>query len=463
MTRRRSQSVTIHVDIDGIEIPATLRPPGIGGRASWHVRWLMHGSYTIRSTGETVLHEAKRKAAGIIRGGGEGQADHGILTFERFVAVQEKHFQQRADQRKAKKTLLKFHTVWKNFLKFNDEVLGGRVRVIQHVTEAVVQRYLQWLIETGAAAYGMHSKFGSLRAAWNRVRKNHPKSKKTISEGEKITTNPWEAMLGELPERPSIEPIQLDLDAGEFQKLYAAFDGRPTAQMLLVVSQWAAGRREEITHCDWDWIDDRGYIDIPDDVAKWRKGRVVRIPLAVLRRLHELREPGSSLVFAGFREEYRRTSRHGKRLLETTAERLYETVGEHISTAVKRLGIEGVSHHALRRTTMELSDQGEEIKATDESSENLGTTTKSKDGFYVRKSHGRTFYLRADRLYLGLSLALNAHPEVAKLMMVDERSQPKSEPASDKVRRLLDEQESLTSEELAEFQRQKAIRKRRRG
>lgn len=463
MTRRRSQAVKLQVDIDGIEIPATLRPPGIGGRAAWHVRWLMHGRYTIRSTGETVLHEAKRKAASIIRGSGEPQADEGVLTFERFVAVQEKHYGQRANQRRAKKTLEKFQTVWKDFLKFNDEVLGGRVRVIQQVTDTVVQRYLQWLIKTGAAAYGIHSKFSSLRAAWNRVRKNHLKSKRTISEGEKVTTNPWEAMLGELPERPSIEPIQLDLDAGEFQKLHAAFDGRPTAQMLLVVSQWAAGRREEITHCQWDWIDDRGYIDIPDDMAKWGKGRVVRIPLAILRRLQELRDPGSSLVFAGFREEYRRTSRHGKRMLPTTAERLYDTVGKHISKAAKRLGIEGLSHHALRRTTMELSDQGEEIKATDESSRNLGTTTKNKAGFYLRKTHVRTFYLRANRLYEALSLALNDHPEVAKLMMVEHGFQPKPETASEKARRLLDEMDSLTGEELAELERQKAGRKRRRG
>lgn len=53
--------------------------------------------------------------------------------------------------------------------------------------------------------------------------------------------------------------------------------------------------------------------------------------------------------------------------------------------------------------------------------------------------------------------------DVAELMMVNERSQPKSEPASDKARRLLDEIEALTGEELAEFERQKASRRRRRG
>ena len=296
------------------------------------------------------------------------------------------------------------------------------------------------------------------------MRRDHPRTKKTITDSEKVDRNPWEAVWGELPELPDIEPVQVDLEGDEFQKLHGAFNGRPTAQMLLVVSEWAAGRLEEITHCQWDWIDDRGYIDIPDDMAKWGKGRVVRLPLGVLHRLKELRVPGSTLVFAGFREEYRRTSRHGKRMLETTAERLYETVGKHISRAAKQLGLEGVSHHALRRTAMELSDQGEEIKATDESSRNLGTTTKNKDGFYVRKSHGRTFYLRADRLYSGLSLALLHYPAVAELMMVEDRFKPQpDEPAKKKVQRLLEEMESLSAEEVLELERQKAERRRKKG
>jgi len=452
------------VDIDGIPVPATLRPPGIGGRSCWHVRWKLHGRYTIRSTREPVLHEARRAAAAIIRGGVVPQATEEPLTFERFVMVQEKHYAQRANQRKASKTLEKFHTVWKDFKRFNESVLRGRVRVIQDVTDAVAQRYLEWLESKGAAAYGIRSKFGVLSGAWNRVRRDHRKCKKTISNHEKVTGNPWEAMSGELPEVPKKDPIQLDPDNGEFEKLYGAFDGRPVAQMLLVVSKWAAGRREEITYCQWDWIDDRGYIDIPDDIAKWGKGRVVRIPLAVLQRLKELKEPTSPLVFAGFREVYRRTSKHGKRMLPTSPERLYEFVGEHISNAAKQLGLKGVTHHAIRRTAMELSDQGEEIKATDESSRNIGTTTKSKEGFYVRKSHGKTFYIRADRLYTALSFAMAADPALAGLLMVEDQfHQQRPEPVEERVRQLLEAMESLSPEELLELERQKANRRRKKG
>ncbi len=460
---RGSDYIPLSVDINGITIPAYLLAPG-SGRSAYHVRWQLGGCWRKRSTKQTVLHEAKRVGADIVRG--KSLDDHmpfAPLSFERFVMVQEKHYAQKADQRKANKTLKKFHAVWENFKRFNREVLKSRIRTIQEVTDQVAMAYLEWLLKQDAAAYGIHSKFSSLGAAWNRVRRDHQKTKRTISESEKVDRNPWEAISEELPELPVIEPVQVDLNGGEFQKLHGAFNGRPAAQMLLVVSEWAAGRLEEITHCQWDWIDDCGYIDIPDDMAKWGKGRVIRIPLAILYRLRELRVPDSTLVFAEFREEYRRTSRHGKRMLETTAERLYETVGKHISRAAKRLGLEGMSHHALRRTAMELSDQGEEIKATDESSRNLCTTTKNKEGFYVRKSHGRTFYLRADRLYSGLSLALLHYPSVAEIMMVEDRFKPQpAEPAKEKVRRLLEEMESLSAEEALELERQRATRKQRR-
>jgi len=465
MSKPRSRNyIPLSVDINGITIPAYLIPPG-SGRASYYVRWQLGGKWRKRSTKQTVLHEAKMVGAEIVRG---KSPDHAVssstLSFDRFVAVQEKHYAQRTDQRKAEKTRKKFRSVWDNFKIFNREVLKGRILVIQQVTDSVAVAYLEWLKKQGASAHGIHSKFSALSGSWNRVRRDHSKSKKTISESEKIDRNPWEAVSGELPEKPKRDPVQLDHEGQEFQRLLGAFAGRSVAQLLLIVSHWAAGRLEEITHTEWDWIDDKGYIDIPDNEAKWGKGRVVRIPPAILQRLKDCRESDSTLVFAGFREEYRRMSHHGTRMLATTADRLYETVGKHIVKAAKGVGLKDVSHHALRRTAMELSDQGEEIKATDESSKNLGTSTRNKDGFYVRKSHGRTFYLRADRLYSGLSLALLHYPAVADIMMVEDRFKPQpAELAKAKVQRLLEEMESLSAEEVLELERQKAERRRKKG
>ena len=169
-------------------------------------------------------------------------------------------------------------------------------------------------------------------------------------------------------------------------------------------------------------------------------------------------------MFAGFTEEYRRLSkRHAGRIREYNPG-TYDLICKHIVKAAKAVGLRGVSHHALRRTAMELSDQGELHKATEESSKNLGTTTKNKESFYVRKSHGRTFYLRADRLYSGLSHALLHFPAVGELMMVEDCFKAKPvEPAMDKVRRLLEEMESLSAEELLELERQKSKQHKRLG
>lgn len=463
MSRRPTNSIPLAVDIDGVSIPAQLRPPGLR-RGCWHVRWKINGRWVTRATGETLRCEAERVGREIVRGKLVQAPPAATLSFDRFMEVQEKHYAQRADKRKAEKTRRKFETVWTDLKKFIAEELHGRIHVIQQVTDQVALGYLNWLKKQDAAAYGIHSKFASLRAAWNRVRRDHPRTKKTITESEKVDRNPWEAVWGELPELPKRDPVQLDLAGDDFQKLIGAFQDRPVAQLFLIVSLWVAGRLEEMTLAQWDWVDEQGYIDIPDDIAKWGKGRVLRVPPKIMERLKTLRVTGSPYLFAGFIEEYRQISkRHGKRVKDYNPG-TYDLICKHIVKAAKRIGLKDVSHHALRRTAMELSDQGEEIKATDESSRNLGTTTKSKEGFYVRKSHGRTFYVRADRLYSGLSLALLHYPAVAELMMVEDHFKPQpDEPTKKKVQRLLEEIESLSAEGLLELERQKAERRRKNG
>jgi hypothetical protein len=216
-----------------------------------------------------------------------------------------------------------------------------------------------------------------------------------------------------------VDPIQLDLGRGDFQKLYEAFVERPIAQLFLVVSFWAAGRLEEMSLAEWDWVVGEQYIDIPDAVAKWGKGRVVRIPPVIMEALRQHRLEGSPYIFAGYTAELRRLSkRHGRRIRDYHAG-TFDLICKQITRKAARAGLVGVTHHALRATAMELSDQGEELKASDRSSKNLGTTTRNKQGFYVRKSHGRTFYLRADGLYQSLSEAFREWSAVAKVLGVE--------------------------------------------
>lgn len=449
--------------MDGFLVPAQLRPPG-GGRGCYHVRWKHGGRWVTRATGTVIRYEAEQVARAIVRGRPVEPSQEAGLCFERFEEVQKKHYALASDQHSANKTLKKFTTVWSDFKRFLAESYPGRTLAVQHVNDQVAMDYLAWLKANDAAAYGIHSKIATLRAAWNRVRRGHARSKKTIGEAVKVGSNPWEAIQSELPQKPQIDPVQLDLANGELKRLLDAFDCRPVAQLFVKASLWSAGRLEEMTLARWDWIDQEGFIDIPDDAAKWGKGRVVRLPLSIIEQLKARRVDGSPYVFAGFVEEYRGLSgRHGRRLKDFNPG-TYHLICKHIVKAAKKACLQDVSHHALRKTAVELSDQGQEISATEESSRNLGTTTKNKQGFYVRKSHGRTFYLRAEGLYAGVSRALIHFPAAADLMEVEERFRPKQqEPSTEKVRRLLAEMESLSKEDLLELERQKAKRRRKQG
>jgi len=349
----------------------------------------------------------------------------GRLGVDEFIKIQERHFANKAHKHKGKKSLDKFTTDFWNFRRFFRTAYRADLEHVQQVTDDVVVKYLDWLQAEGYAPAGIHSKVASMRSAWNRVRQGHRKAKVGIPVKNMVTGNPWEAIRPNMPDIADGDPIQLDLANGEFQKLHGAFSGRPVAQLFLIVSLWTAGRLEELALADWDWVAGDQYIDIPDAIAKWGKGRVVRIPPGIMAALKAQRVVGSPYIFAGFTEEYRRLSKRHSGRIHAYNPGTYDLICKHIKKKADSVGLEDVTHHALRRTAMELSDQGEELSATDRSSRNLGTTTKNKEGHYVlRKFHGRTAYLRADSLYAGLSEALSHFPEVAQLVGVEK---PRSE------------------------------------
>jgi integrase len=416
---RGKDYIPLSVDIDGITIPAFLRPPR-GKRARYAVVWKLGGRWREVTTRQSIEHEARRVGAEIVRGKPAPSASGGVLTVDAFVRIQEKHFAKKAYKHKGRKSLDKFITVWKDFLAFHEECRRSRLASIQQVTVESAVKYVEWLESKKAAPGGIHSKRDTLRSAWNRVRRGHPKSRRDLHPDEMVTCNPWEEVEPHMPEKPTPSPIQLQLAEGEFQKLYQAFHDRPVAQLFLIVSLWSAGRLEEMSLAEWSWVAEGGYIDIPDSVAKRGKGRVVRIPPRIMKELESRRLPESPFIFAGFTEELRKLSkRHATRILPYNPG-TYDLICKHIARLAKKAGLEGVTHHVLRKTASELSDEGEELSASERSSRNLGMTTKNKEGHYViRRFHGLRFYLRADNLYRGLSQALSRFPEVAELVGVE--------------------------------------------
>lgn len=125
MSKRGRQSKTIEVWVDGFKVTAALRPPFMGRRKAWHVRWRMGGKYHSRST--HCVDEAKARAAAedIVRGKSVVAEAPGQLCPDQFVEIQKMHFDQRSNKEAVMLTTKKFDGVWKDFLGFYEGSYRG--------------------------------------------------------------------------------------------------------------------------------------------------------------------------------------------------------------------------------------------------------------------------------------------------------------------------------------------------
>ncbi len=290
MPRKRIDGIPLQVDVDGVEMKASLRPPG-DGRACYYVRWKLNGKWLTASTNTDVLFEAQKVGRAIVRGERDPRVKAaGLLPIEQFVEIQKQHYLNKAFTRKGQKSWKRFQSVWKSFMK------RCPVKSIQEVDAAMALKYIKQLAESRRdsnyryktkndrkiAKYTVISHVSSLRAAWNRVRLANGKAKAGIPASCMVRSNPWEEIVNNLPEATKKNPVQFDLAAGQFDSLLDQFEGREVAQLFLIVSLWSAGRIEEVCMIHWGWIGGIGYIAIPDEIAKKGYGKVIRIPPSIL-------------------------------------------------------------------------------------------------------------------------------------------------------------------------------------
>jgi integrase len=423
MTRLPKDCIPLSVDIDGIEIPAHLRPPK-DGRANYHVRWLLHGTWRSRSTGRIVESEAKVVGRQIVRGEpieplptlSEG------MTIKEFEQVQKEHFQLGSRAEAASKSQKSFDGIWRSLRSV------VMFRTIQEFTATHALQYVGTLKRTSKARNHKHRKkvaepmspdtirkhVRTLAAAWNRVRRDHPECFGGIRQQRLVTANPWEQIRKQVPlPRPKGDPVQFDLDSGELNRFLDCFADRPIAELFLVTSFWAAGRIEEMAHLRWSWING-DYIFVPEWITKGGRAKVVRIPKTVRTRLERIRVPGEDFVFIRFPQEVKDVS--GRDTLAYTPDRLIGRMVRLVKDAAVAIGKpHGLSHHALRRTVMELSDEGELMDKEKESARKLQTTPLNKRINYTKRG-GKKRVILANGLFENITVALQDYPSlVARL------------------------------------------------
>jgi hypothetical protein len=422
MTRRRVSAIQLVVDVDGVEVTANLRRQRRqAGAGNFNVRWRMHGEVHEKTTGVNSLEEAKRVARRIIRGEDVPAAvSNGRMTVAEFEQIQAAHFRLKSRAEAGEKTATVFQGVWSSFRRVHPIV------TIQEVTDAMAVKYLRTLMEgpkscnrnyeakvrKPMSVETVRKHIRTLASAWNRVRKGHRAKKGGIAEAKLVDRNPWEEIRNNIPEPVAKgDPVQFDLENGELDTFLDQFASRPIAELFLITSLWSAGRIQEMSRAEWGWWNG-DYLDIPDLVAKRGRGKIVKIPNRLKKRLEAIKVAGNRYVFAGFAQEVEENLRVGREVLPFTPERMVERLEKYIKKAAEAIGRPEITHHALRRTAMELSDEGEMRDKERSSAEKLQTTVGNKRRNYIKRK-GKKAIAKADGLYANLTVCLQDYPALA--------------------------------------------------
>lgn len=459
MSRPRKNSMPIVVDVDGVEIIANLRRQR-GSAGNWNIRWKMHGIQDERSTGTPIFEEAKRIARKIIRGEetAECRRRNQGMTVAEFEQIQRDYHLRNARPEAGQRTLQEFMGIWKSFLRVCP------VATIQGVTEQVALRYLRHLQGMSHIDNRQCKKKSSKRlsvqtitkhvrhlaGAWNRVREGHHAKVGGLAPHQLVQANPWQGIRNNIPQPPldDADPVQFELHNNDLGQFLDQFKDRPVGELFIITSLWCWGRIKEMARMEWSWIQG-DYVVIPRSKAKGGRGKVVRVPPDIRHRLESIREPGSRYVFAAWVEDVKRRAKHATRIQPFDPDRMVNQMEKLIDKVAAAIGRPEISHHALRRTAMELGEEAELRMAEKTSAEKLQTTVGNKRRNYTKKLGKKAFTL-ADGIYENLTVALHDFPTLVKRLGCEPLEMLAEREAEAQVRRLTPLQRQRLAKRLLE-------------
>jgi hypothetical protein len=230
-----------------------------------------------------------------------------------------------------------------------------------------------------------------------------------------VQSNPWQALHNNIPDDPKDledkDPVQFELEDNDLGRFLDQFKGHPVGELFIVTSLWLWSRINETTHMEWSWIQGE-YVVIPKSKAKGARGKTARLPPVILERLRAIKDPSSPYVFARWVEDVRANAGRPTRVQPFAPSRMRGQLEKLIPTFAEAIERPEISHHALRRTAMELGEEAELRLAEKTSAEKLQTTVGNKRKSYTKRrgKKARTF---ADGLYENLTTALHDFPALA--------------------------------------------------
>jgi integrase len=344
------------------------------------------------------------------------------MTVQQFEQIQREYHALNERAEAGESTLREFLGIWQSFLRVSG------VHTIQEVNEKIAVDYVRRLtgmsktqnrrcktkVAQKLAVTTIRKHVRHLAAAWNRIREDHHARVGGLASHEMVKTNPWEAIRHNVPRTPADDddPVQFELGNNDLGRFLDQFSDRPVGELFIITSLWCWGRIKEMARMEWSWIED-DYVVIPRSKAKKGRGKVARIPPAIRERLEAIRDPASPYVFANWVEDVRRFSKHPKRIQGFDPARMVNQVEKLIPSMAEAIGRPEISHHALRRTAMELGEEAELRMAEKTSAEKLQTTVGNKRRNYTKRL-GKKAYTLANGIYENLTVALHDHPSLAK-------------------------------------------------
>lgn len=422
MSRQRKNAITLAVDVNGVEITASLRRQRSRG-GNFAVRWRMHGRHQEKSTGVNSLEEAKRVARNIVRGEAIPHTKKSSgLTIHEFERIQADHHRRNARPDAGKRSLGEFMGIWRSFLR------ACPVRTIPEVTEQIALRYLRRLegmsnIDNRSckkkstkklSVLTIHKHIRTLAAAWNRIREGHHQRLGGLDQHQLVTSNPWEAISNNRPQAPlqDDDPVQFDLVNNDLGRFLDEFKDRPVGELFIITSLWCWGRISEMARMEWGWVQG-DYVVVPNTKAKRGRGKIAKLPPGIRERLETIKVDDSPYVFARWIEDVRRCALEPEKVQPFEPSRMVNQMEKLIDKVAAAIGRPEITHHALRRTAMELGEEAELRQAERTSAEKLQTTVGNKRRNYTKRL-GKKAYTLADGMYSNLTTALHDFPALAK-------------------------------------------------
>ncbi len=420
----RRNAIPLVVDIGDIEVQASLRQQR-GRAGNWNVRFRMDGKVIEKSTETPVLSEAKRIARQIIRGESPKPKNATVsdcgLTISQFEQIQRAHHQRNGRPEAGEASFSEFMGTWRSFLRVCP------VATIPEVTEHVALQYLRALMSMSKSQNRsgekksseplsirtIHKHIRTLGAAWNRIRSGHRARVGGLTESQVVAANPWEAIHNNLPQVgvDDEEPVQFELGNNDLGLFLDQFKERPVGELFIITSLWCWGRITEMTRMEWSWF--KGdYVVIPNSQAKKGRGKIARLPPAIREQIQAIRVPSNPYVFARWEDDVRKASTFPSRIQPFDPRRMVNQMEKLICGFADSIGRPEISHHALRRTVMELGNVAGLEAAERQCAEELQTTHGNMTRNYIQR-FGKKAVALADALYSNLTSALHEYPNLA--------------------------------------------------